>query len=718
MPVLSRHILFLLLFLGNAGLGIEPAKGQNRDEACRVLSPGEFLDDPRLKSQRTLNDKVHPWSPPKGKAAWEKQAEEIRTRILVSAGLWPMWPREELQPVIHAKIDQGEYTVEKVYFASLPGHYVSGNLYRPKGISGKTAAVLSPHGHWKEGRFQDAGAEEAQAQIKQGAERHLSGARYPQQARMVQLAKLGCVVFHYDMVGMADSRAIGHGGGFNDVEAELRLQNSFGLQTFNSIRALDFLLSLPEVDPQRVGVTGESGGGTQTFILGAIDPRPAAAFPAVMVSSNMQGGCTCENADYLRIGVNNIAFAALFSPRPLAMTGANDWTIDIETQGLPELKRVYGFYDAESQVNAKCFPQFGHNYNQPAREMMYDWFNTHLRLGKTDPVSEQDFQPVEPKNLSVFDADHPRPDDERNPRELRKYLTETAERQFEELIPTDKTKADQYRKIVGNAAKVLLDAGEVKPGFVHQAAASKNYLSSGEIIHKGLIVRNDDQARIPYIALESDSFNGIGTIWIDGSGKSHLLNKDGTPQPHVKKLLANGNAVASVDLLLTGESKRQDGSENYLDVTEDYAGKTFAYNRPLLAQRVRDTVASIAVVLAEPNVTKVQLVGTGDAGPIVLLAATQLRGMVHEVVVNLSENHPSRVTKTSDPMFLPGIVKYGGLGGLAALAAPTELTIAGSDHLSNSELRPLQAFQTLENWKLSLVPDQLSDEQITERLLK
>src|SRR5262249_53578254 len=159
----------------------------------------------------------------------------------------------------------------------------------------------------------------------------------PLQARCVQLARMGCVVFFYDMVGYADSRPIGHRAGFTDAEAELRLQSFMGLQTFNSIRALDFLLSLPEVDPKRIGVTGASGGGTQTFILGAIDDRPAAAFPAVMVSTAMQGGCICENCSYLRQDCGNIDLAALFAPRPLAMSGAKDWTIDIETKGLPAL---------------------------------------------------------------------------------------------------------------------------------------------------------------------------------------------------------------------------------------------------------------------------------------------------------------------------------------------------------------------------------------------
>ena len=116
---------------------------------------------------------------------------------------------------------------------------------------------------------------------------------------MVELARLGCVVFHYDMVGYADSQPIKHASGFTDAEAELRLQSAMGLQTFNSIRALDFLSSLPDVDPKRIGVTGASGGGTQTFTLCAVDPRPAVAFPAVMVSTNMQGGCVCETADLL-----------------------------------------------------------------------------------------------------------------------------------------------------------------------------------------------------------------------------------------------------------------------------------------------------------------------------------------------------------------------------------------------------------------------------------
>src|SRR5262249_15323448 len=258
--------------------------------------------------------------------------------------------------------------------------------------------------------FDDGGEKGGKAQVEKKAEKTVEGGRYPLQARCAQLARMGCVVFHYDMVGYADSKDVGHAA-FNDVEAELRLQNLMGLQTYNSIRALDFLTSLPEVDSKRIGVTGASGGGTQTFILCGIDDRPAVAFPAVMVSTQMQGGCVCENAPYLRVGTGNVEFAALFGPKPLAMSGANDWTIDIEKKGLPELKLIYRLYGKPELVDAKCWPKFEHNYNQPAREMMYDWFNKHLDLKQQSPVEEQKFEPILPAKLSVYGGDHPRPKD-------------------------------------------------------------------------------------------------------------------------------------------------------------------------------------------------------------------------------------------------------------------------------------------------------------------
>src|SRR5206468_11433391 len=187
--------------------------------------------------------------------------------------------------------------------------------------------ILSPHGHWPKGRFTDYGADTpaTKRQLAIGAERWESGARTPLHARCVQLARMGCAVFFYDMLGYADSIQItehrsGRRPELNGLEpgtfglysaaADLRLESNFGLQTWNSIRALDFLQTVAGVDPTRLSITGESGGGTQTLVLAAIDDRLATAFPCVMTSTAMQGGCVCENACYLRIDQGNIDLAA------------------------------------------------------------------------------------------------------------------------------------------------------------------------------------------------------------------------------------------------------------------------------------------------------------------------------------------------------------------------------------------------------------------------
>jgi len=416
-----RRLLGLVLL----SLLITPAARAADDADIRVLPPGKTPQDSRLGKPRDLND-YFPMTVPQSKEEWEARRQRIRERVLVANGLWPLPEKTPLGAVIHGKIDRDDYTIEKVFFASYPGHYVSGNLYRPKGKTAKVPGVLCPHGHWQDGRLFDAGEKAAQELVKGGGEKTLESARYHLQARCAGLARMGCVVFHYDMVGVADSKQIDHRAGFTDVAAELRLQSFMGLQTWNSIRALDFLLSLPDVDAKRIGVTGASGGGTQTFILCAVDDRPAVAFPAVMVSTGMQGGCICENASCLRQGIGNVDIAGAFAPKPLAMTGANDWTREIETKGLPELKALYKLYGAEDRVTAK-YLNFAHNYNQVSREMMYNWFNKHLDLGLTGPVVEKPFVPVPPKELSVYDEQHPRPKDAVGAERLREYMTEASD---------------------------------------------------------------------------------------------------------------------------------------------------------------------------------------------------------------------------------------------------------------------------------------------------
>jgi dienelactone hydrolase len=660
----------------SAALLVTVAAFVRADDPTRVLEAGKHPDDSRLKRQRTLNDKDFFLDVPRTREFWQMRHLDLTEQLLVAMGLWPRPDSTPLNPVIHGKIDRDEYTIEKVFFASMPGHYVSGNLYRPKGKTEKVAGVLCPHGHWKNGRFYDAGEEEAKKQLAKGAEQTMNGARYVLQARCAMLARMGCVVFHYDMVGVADSQPIGHAAGFADPDGELRLQNAMGLQTWNSIRALDFLLSLPEVDPKRIGVTGASGGGTQTFILCAIDPRPTVAFPAVMVGTEMQGGCVCENASYLRQFTGNVEIAGLFAPKPLGMTGANDWTRRIEEKGLPELKALYKLYGAEDNVMAKCFPQFDHNYNQVSREVMYNWFNKHLNLGQKEPVTEKPFEPVPPAELSVFDAAHPRPKDALPVERLRQYMTETSDRRIAAMQPKEEGSLARYQGMIGRALRVMIhDKWPKDTDWPRKIEVESKYVGdAGEKdgLHwrKFLIGRKGEGEQIPAVGFRGPKFDGTVVVWIHPEGKRSLM-KDGKLVAAAQTILDKQAAILAVDVFGTGEFE----GAKLPPINDKFAGYTFGYNRPLLANRVYDILTAVAFAKSHDETKTVHLVGFDKAGLWVALARALCRDAVARTAVDFNQFRFEKVRTVNDEMMLPGALKYGGLGALAALAAPGELLV-------------------------------------------
>ncbi|HEY2147499.1 MAG TPA: alpha/beta hydrolase family protein, partial [Pirellulales bacterium] len=426
-PILPHRRGALKLIVTIAVLAYAQVSQSNisRADAPRVLPEGKLPDDARLGPLKDLNG-YFPFSVGQSPEAWKERAERVRRQLLVATGLWPMPTKTPLNAKIYGRVDRDGYTVEKVTLESYPNFFVTGNLYRPNGKSGKLPGVLSPHGHFPTGRFYETPLKEVRQQFVEGAERFDVGGRYPHQARCVTLARMGCVAFTWDMVGYADSQQISEdvahhykkrrpemetptGWGFFSPQAELQLQTIMGLQTYNSLRVLDWFSSLPDVDPTRIGVTGESGGGTQTMLIGALDSRPAVLFPAVMVSTAMQGGCTCENCNYLRVGTGNIEFAAMAAPRPLGMTAADDWTKEIAAKGLPELERHYAMLGVPKNVTAKVLTQFPHNYNYVSRAVMYRFMNDYLKLGLENPIVEEDFKPLSIPEMKVWDADHPRP---------------------------------------------------------------------------------------------------------------------------------------------------------------------------------------------------------------------------------------------------------------------------------------------------------------------
>ncbi|MBL9136840.1 MAG: acetylxylan esterase [Verrucomicrobiales bacterium] len=640
----------------------------------RALPPGQSFSDPRLAPPGDL-DGYFPFQVPDSVDAWTTRAERVRRQILVTLGLWPLPTRAPLEAVIHGRRDQGDYIIEKVYFQSAPGFYVTGNLYRPKGKAGKLPGILCPHGHWANGRFMDQGEETVRREIAAGAERFENGGRSVLQARCVTLARMGCVVFHYDMLGYADSEqlsmALVHqfakqrpemndatSWGLFSPQAESHFQSIMGLQAWNSIRALDFLESLPDVDTQRLGVTGASGGGTQTFILGAIDPRPAAVFPAVMVSTAMQGGCTCENASGLRVGTGNVEIAALFAPKPMGLTSANDWTLEMPTKGFPELQRLYEMLGAKERVSLKHLPHFGHNYNYVSRSAMYAFFNRHLKLGLKEPVLEQDYPRLNGEELTVWDASHPKPaggDDFE--RQLLRLWAGDAAAQLDKANETEEGR----RKVLQPAIEIVVGRSLAEVGRVTWELTVKNDRDS--FLEMAGLLRNAAHGEVvPAVFLHPKMSKGVSVIMPTPTGKSGLYNADGQPTDKVRRWLDEGVTVVGVDLLFQGESL-PDGQPltrtRKVKNPRESAAYTFGYNTTVCQQRIHDLLTAIAFVRNHDNApAKIRLVAEPGAGHWAACARAVAGNAVTESEIGVGDFRFIRVKDVHDPDFIPGGAKF------------------------------------------------------------
>jgi hypothetical protein len=663
----------------------------------RVLSPGELPADTRLGELRGEQGDFN-LVPAESPEQWRVRSEQVRRTMLVALGLWPMPSRTPPNAVVHGRIDGGDYTVEKVYLESLPGFFVTGNLYRPKQREGKLPGVLCPHGHFPGGRFQDVGEEGVRREIANGAERFEDGGRSWMQSRCVQLARMGCVVFHYDKIGYGDclqlSEELVHRfsrsrikypqppeQGFYSAAAESRLQNVMGLHTYNSIRALDFLIGLPEVDASRIAVTGASGGGTQTFMLCAADSRPLVSVPVVIVSADRQGGCTCENICGLRIGTHNLDFTALHAPKPLLLISADDATRTMPQRGFPELRRHYRALGAEENVQHAALLQFPHNYNYVSRAAMYSFVNRHLKIGLGEPIRERPFRRLTREDLTVWDDRHPQPAGGPDLEErLLRWLSEDSDRQLAELMPTDEASLARYREIVGTAWDILLRRlpDDARASFQAKSSSTNgDYRQALGLVNYKTI--EDHLAQLPCIRLEPAKASRRTVIWVDPRGKASLYQSDGSITAPVRALLDGGMSVVGVDLLDQGEFLR-DGQtsarQRWLEGESGFCGWTYCYNLPLAARRVHDILAVVEAERKYPA-RSIDLIAFGPAAAWAAGAVAQSQGAISLAALDTQGFRFAPIRDVYDANFLPGAVKYGDLPGLLALGAPTPLWLAG-----------------------------------------
>ncbi len=526
-------------------------------------------------------------------AEWEARKQHLRRQILSAAGLMPLWAKSELHPQIFGRIENRDYSIEKVLIETLPGYYLGGNLYRPlrPAPAGGFPAVLSPHGHWAYGRLENTNITSVPG-------------------RCITLARQGYVVFSYDMVGYNDTIQTPHDFGDKPVE-QLWAFGPLALQTWNSIRALDFIESLAGVDRRRIGITGASGGATQTMILDAIDDRIEFAAPANMVSFIMQGGSLCENAPNLRIGTNNVEIAAMLAPKPLLMTAATeDWTRHMMQEEYPAVRAIYQLYGKPENVEALLL-EAPHNYNKANREAMYAFFGKHvLGIADRSKLAEPSFHVEKLEDMLA----------------LHNRTLPAGALTFEQLFAEW---VRMSREQTGNDRERLTYA--LAAEWPEHVAAE----TAGDRIVLGRPGKGD---RVP-------------GIWIEGAKPAALLvHTEGADAamktPEAAQLRRQGRAILAIDAFQTGSAvaPRNRGVKMFL-----------TFNKSDDAERVQDILTALAWIGAP----RTRLICTGKAAVWCTFAAA-VAPVSADLAADLGAFKGSD-QDFIDSFFVPGIQRAGGL---------------------------------------------------------
>lgn len=631
-----------LLFTGSfAALAVEAATATN--------DPAKAF--PNFIKARAAELRVHD-QPPATLAKWERQRARLRQDLLKAWGGFPE-PPCALEPKKLGEIQRDGYRIEKLIFQTRPGIWMTANAYVPD-RPGKLPALLAVHGHWP-GAKQDPVV----------------------QARCIGPAKLGFFVLAVDAFG-AGERGVGRELG--EYHGEMVAATLFpvglplsGLQVYENMRAVDYLLTRPEVDPARIGITGASGGGNQTMYAGAWDNRFKAVVPVCSVGNYQAylsaACCMCEVVPGALRFTEEWGVLALTAPRALMVVSATrdafQFSVNEAQKSLRFAAPVFQLYGLPQNLRHAIF-ETGHDYNRPMREAMYGWLTKHLKgEGDGEPIPEMEIRTEDPEALRCFPGQS-RPEDWMT---IPKFAAAEGRKLVARIsVPASssqwKLQARTMRKKL--ETDTLGGPSAAKPASLHQFPT------------RALSVTFEPEPGIELeLKLDDKPFTqpARAAVFLDfenepKGSRSNLANQ----------FSAAGWRVVRLELRATG-SRAHAGDMIGRAPDHNSAEWSLWLGRPLLGQWVRDVQAALTFMAQAPDWPKdVTLVGSGPAGVVALCAAALEPRISRVVTVNTLASYLSE-----EPFFgqrlgimAPGILRdVGDLQHIAALIAPRRLIIVG-----------------------------------------
>jgi sugar phosphate isomerase/epimerase/dienelactone hydrolase len=287
-------------------------------------------------------------------STWEKRKTNLKYELVQNMQLQhlPNLPNTKIITTpIHTEIT---YSFQNMAIEVMPGFWVNGTLFKPNGVKGKLPLILHPQGHWDKHRY-----------------------RADCQYLSVGLAKMGAMVFNYDMFAYGESM-------LQFKFEDHRRSRAMSLQVLSSLRIVDKLIMENIVDTTRIGIVGGSGGGTLSILLSAIDSRIKAIAPVANLSSYFYGGCPCESGLSIHNScgrTNNVEIAAMAAPRPmLVVSDGGDWTDKMPEHDFPYLQSIYNYYGKSNLLQNVHLPNDKHDFGLNKRRPVYNFFEKQFVL--------------------------------------------------------------------------------------------------------------------------------------------------------------------------------------------------------------------------------------------------------------------------------------------------------------------------------------------------